>query len=103
MQVQSTESFIKYVTSFSKGLGKGENLFLNHLRFYLNNPSLGKEYEGRRWIYKTREQWAEEMNYSPRQIHNIVEKLTRKGIIAVKKLNRHKSNRTNYYTGLLEP
>lgn len=98
MQVQSTESFIKYVPSFSKGLGKGENLFLNHLRFYLNNPSLGKEYEGRRWIYKTREQLAEEMNYSPRQIHNIVEKLTRKGIIAVKKLNRHKSNRTNYYT-----
>ena len=98
MQIQGNTSFIKYIPHLGKELGRGEMVFINHLIFNLQNPSFGKQHEGKKWIFKTREQWGEEIGYSKRQIARIIHELQTKGLILVKKLRQVYGNTTNYYT-----
>ena len=91
-------NFIKYNPHLSESLGRGGAMFVNALQFLLNNQSLGKHHDGKKWIYNTMEQWGKSLKYSTRQIERIVSTLQKKQIILVKKLSHSKGNSTNYYT-----
>ena len=90
--------FVKYNPRLSESLGRGGAMFVNALQFLLNNQSIGKQQDGKKWVYNTIEQWAKSLRYSTRQIERIVSSLQEKQIILVKKLSHSKGNSTNYYT-----
>ena len=98
MSKEHVISFIKYNPRLSESLGRGGAMFVNALQFLLNNQSIGKHQDGKKWVYNTIEQWAKSLRYSPRQIERIVSSLQKKQIILVKKLSHSKGNSTNYYT-----
>jgi hypothetical protein len=89
---------IKYTPRLSKSIGKGGSIFVTSLHFLLNNQSIGKQQDGKKWVSNTAVQWAKYLGYSTRQIDRIVSSLREKQIILVKKLNGSKGNSTNYYT-----
>ena len=91
-------SFVKYNPRLSESLGRGGAMFVNALQFLLNNQSIGKQQDGKKWVYNTIEQWAKSLKYSNRQIQRIVNTLRDQQIIFVKKLSHSKGNSTNYYT-----
>jgi hypothetical protein len=80
--------FVKYNPRLSESLGRGGAMFVNALQFLLNNQSIGKQQDGKKWVYNTIEQWAKSLRYSTRQIEKIVSSLQEKQIILVK---RHRS------------
>ena len=90
--------FVKYNPRLSESLGRGGAMFVNALQFLLNNQSIGKQQDGKKWVYNTIEQWAKSLKYSNRQIQRIVNTLRDQQIIFVKKLSHSKGNSTNYYT-----
>jgi poly-D-alanine transfer protein DltD len=89
---------IKYNPRLSKSIGKGGSIFVTSLQFLLNNQSIAKQQDGKKWVCNTAVQWAKYLGYSTRQIQRIVNTLRDQQIILVKKLSRSKDNSTNYYT-----
>ena len=90
--------FIKYKPSLIKSIGRGGSMFVTSLQLLLNNQSIGKQHDGKKWVCNTAVQWAKYLGYSTRQIDRIVSSLREKQIIFVKKLSHFKGNLTNYYT-----
>ena len=90
--------FVQYNPRLSESIGKGGSIFVTSLHFLLNNQSIAKQHDGKKWVCNTAVQWAEYLGYSSSQIERIVSGLREKQIILVKKLNRSKGNSTNYYT-----
>lgn len=78
--------------------GKSAAMFLSQLNYWLQNSNCGVEYEGQRWVYNTAEEWAKQLHLSVRHVRRLIAKLTKLGILRIKKLSMVRSNRTNYYS-----
>jgi hypothetical protein len=91
-------SYIKYQLSLAKIIGDKEALFIDSLKYWREHPNVGKLYQGKKWIYNTAEEWANQLNICSRHVRRIVAKLVKLGILLVEKLNFNKFKRTNYYT-----
>ena len=78
--------------------GRAGAQFLSQLHYWLEHSGCGQQHQGQKWIYNTEKTWASQLKLSARQFRRYVSQLTSKGIIFVKKLNPHKSNRTNYFS-----
>ena len=79
-------------------LGVNEALFLNRLNFWIQQ-GYGQVYKGKRYVYNTFQQWANnELPLSPRQVQKVVYNLRDKGILLIEKLKAHQWRQTNYYS-----
>lgn len=79
-------------------LGRSGAQFLNQIHFWLSKEQGVVDENGTRWVYNSENVWAKQLCLSQRQIRRYVSKFIDQGLISVKKLSRHKSNRTNYFS-----
>ena len=70
--------------------------FLNQLKYWSEKQNVGVTHDGKKWIYNTQKQWAEQLKISVTQFKRNISKLKKLGLILVKKLAPNKYNRTNY-------
>ena len=76
--------------------GVNEALFIQQLHFLERIGNF--KHEGEVWIYKTMEDWSEELPWwSTSTIKRIIKTLTLAGLLSVKQLDRNRNNHTNYY------
>ncbi len=78
--------------------GAAKALFLSQINYWIKKESSGVIYDGKRWIFNTAKELADQIGVSIRQVERIIANLREEGIIEVEKLAPYKSNRTNYYT-----
>jgi hypothetical protein len=84
--------------SLAVAVGLNEAIFLQQLHYWLRQS--GKEREGRRWVYNTYEEWAEQLPFwSVRTIRRIVGELEERGlVVSTTAYNAQKIDRTKWYT-----
>ena len=76
--------------------GVNEALFIQQLHFFERIGNF--KHEGEVWIYKTIEDWSEELPWwSTSTIKRIIKTLTLSGLLMVRQLDRNRNNHTNYY------
>lgn len=75
-----------------------EAIFLQQLHYWLLVSS--HEREGRKWIYKTRQEWLEQdfPFFSESTLKRVIKHLKDDGIIIVSNFNKMKQDRTSWYT-----
>lgn len=82
-------------------VGLNEAIFLQQLHYWLNNPKMGKEHEGRKYILNSFEDW-QETNFpfwSIATIKRLVTKLKKQGLVlSTGRLNKMQIDRTQWYT-----
>ena len=79
-----------------KEIGVNGSIFINQLRYWLERSE--NKRNGRVWVYKTYEQWAEELPFSDRTVRRTVETLEVLGvIITTTEHNRKKYDKTKWY------
>lgn len=80
-------------------LGLNEAIVLQQVSYWLNETDSGVEYDGRRWIYNTYEQWIEQFPFwSQDTVKRAITSLRKQGVLIVEKLSSDRLNHTNYYT-----
>lgn len=82
-------------------LGLHEAIVLQQIHYWVqHNTKLGKHYhDGRCWTYNTYEQWQEQFPWwSRRTIQRIISDLRGAGLVLCGNYNRHKYDRTLWYT-----
>lgn len=84
--------------ALAKHFGKSGAFFLQQLHYWLNcEKPIGKEIDGKRWIYNSMKAWASQLCLSERQISRIINQLKGVGVLLVNQLSKQKSDRTNWY------
>lgn len=92
---------LQLLPTLAQVLGVNQALFLQQVQYWINNPKTGKEYEGRKWVRNTAEQWQEDNFpfWHVNTIRNIISKLRdQKVLLATSKINRVGYDRTLWYT-----
>lgn len=87
--------------TLAKAIGLNEALVLQQLHYWLDpRRGIGKEQDGRRWVYNTYEQWQEQFPFwSTRTIQNIMLGLEKAELIeSTDRFNRDSRDRTKWYT-----
>lgn len=81
-------------------LGRSPALFLQQLHYWLTSESsIGVTYKGKRWIYNSIKDWANNIKtISEATIKRSIAYLRNQNVIFIESLNPNKAIRTNYYT-----
>lgn len=80
-------------------LGLTEALLLQQVQYWLSETTSGIEYQGRRWIYNTLEEWCNQFPYlSESTIKRGFTSLKKVGVLNVEQINKRAHDRTNYYS-----
>lgn len=80
-------------------LGLNEALLLQQVQYWLSETTSGVEYEGRRWIYNTIEEWRVQFPYfSESTIKRGFNNLKKFGVLNIEQINKRTHDRTNYYS-----
>lgn len=89
---------LQVLPSLANKIGLNESIVLQQIHYWLAYAK--KEYDGKKWIYKTFEHWHEQdfHFWSERTIQRIFKKLIDIGLLLSKKLAINKYNRVNFYT-----
>lgn len=89
----------KHVKQLSRQIGRSAAVFVKQLNFWILSPKdYGVVHEGKTWIFNSLEAWGDQLCLSRATLARVVSKLTKLGVIEVKKLSKCKSRQTNYYT-----
>jgi hypothetical protein len=72
--------------------------FINQIHYWIKKKNIGIIHDDKKWVYNTAEEWAKQLLVSTRTIERYISTFLKTGIIKVKKLSSHKSNRTNFLT-----
>ncbi|SER37384.1 MULTISPECIES: hypothetical protein [Pseudomonas] len=84
-------------------IGLNEAIVLQQLCYWLVETDAGYEHEGRKWIYNTLSQWQKQFPFwGEDTIKRTMASLKNKGVILAEQLNKHKHDRTNFYTIVFE-
>lgn len=79
-------------------LGLNEAILLQQIHFLLQNPKNGRLIDGERWIYKTVEEWLEDLPFfSRRTLERILARLESSGALRSIQPNAAKWDRTKHY------
>lgn len=92
---------LQVLPTLAKRIGLNEALFIQQLHYWLGNPKMGREFEGRRWIRNTVAEWHKDNFpfWSERTIMRLIASLEDSGfLLARNDLNVHKYDRTKWYT-----
>lgn len=80
-------------------LGLNDAVVLQQIAYWLEGDKAGIEHDGRRWIYNTHEQWAEQFPFwSIETVRRSLASLQKQGLIIVRRLNAASRDQTNYYS-----
>ena len=90
--------FIKHNRDLSYRFNRGEVLFIESIRYFLNNEKIGVIRDGRKWVYNSFDKIAAHMNYSVRQVKRICSSLVKLGVLFIGRFSRGRYNKTNYYS-----
>lgn len=82
--------------SLIKKYGRLKAQFLCQLHYW-EQKGQGVVHQGRRWVFNTADQWAEQLHISAGHFKRIIKDLANEGVLFIDKLSPHKSIRTNYY------
>ncbi len=93
--------------SLAQVLGLHEAIFLDRLNFWLQQDEIGKEMDGRRWVYNSYPGWQEQFPFfTVRQIRVLIQRLEGEGFLLSRDdLNKFGYDHTKWYTinyGLLD-
>lgn len=93
------ESPLFVLPSLAVHVGLNEAIFLQQVHYWLQGNA-GKEYEGRHWIYSTRDQWRRQFPFwSTDAIKRVVQSLRKQGVLLTNAdLNKSRMDRTLWYT-----
>lgn len=93
------ESPLQVLPSLAKAIGLNEAIFAQQLHYWLRGKS-GKEHDGKRWIYNTREEWQEQFSFwSLPQITRTTASLKEQGVLlTTNSLNKSRMDRTLWYS-----
>lgn len=90
---------LQVIPSLAKRIGLNEALVVQQLHYWLLNPKVGEERDGRRWIYNTIEDWVTQFPFWSRNTtRRILEGLEKKKIIITGNYNKLPIDRTKWYT-----
>jgi hypothetical protein len=95
------EQAIYLLPSLAICVGDREAMFLQQLQFWLNNKKIGKEIDGRKWIFNTTEEWLRDNFpfWTRDRLARIITNLVEDGIVLRRSdLNQRVADRTWWYT-----
>ncbi|WP_019106228.1 conserved phage C-terminal domain-containing protein [Pantoea ananatis] len=79
-------------------IGLNEAIVLQQICYWLEDTTSGVEYEGKRWVYNTIEEWTEQFPFwSEKTVKRALTSLKSRGLIYVEQLKKTQHDRTNYY------
>ena len=98
--IVSQDTCLIIQSSVAKKLGRTNALFLQQLHYKITSgDSVGVVFQGRRWIYNTYQDWADDIKtISKSTIKRSIAFLKSSGIIVCRALSKNKAMRINYYT-----
>ena len=80
-------------------IGLNEAIVLQQIHYWLEKDGIGKDYNGKHWIYSSYENWIKQFPFwSEATIKRTISNLKKEGLIDVEQLNKTSHDRTNYYT-----
>lgn len=93
------EQPLQFLPTLAKVLKNSDKaLILQQINYWLNNPKVGKEANGRRWIRNTVEDWHEQFPWiAVKTVQRYLKDLEEKGILLTCNLNKLKFDRTKWY------
>lgn len=75
-----------------------EAIVLQQICYWLEDTTAGVEHDGRRWVYNTIDEWAEQFPFwSEKTVKRALTSLKSHGLIYVKQLKKTQHDRTNFY------
>ncbi|WP_210526409.1 conserved phage C-terminal domain-containing protein [Pantoea ananatis] len=79
-------------------IGLNEAIVLQQICYWLEDTTSGVEYDGKRWVYNTLEEWTEQFPFwSEKTVKRALTSLKSRGLIYVEQLKKTQHDRTNYY------
>ncbi|WP_210523478.1 conserved phage C-terminal domain-containing protein [Pantoea ananatis] len=79
-------------------IGLNEAIVLQQICYWLEDTTSGVEYDGKRWVYNTIEEWTEQFPFwSEKTVKRALTSLKSRGLIYVEQLKKTQHDRTNYY------
>lgn len=93
------EQPLQFLPTLAKVLGNSDKaLILQQIQYWLNNPKVGKEADGRKWIRNTVEEWHKQFPWiASKTVQRYLKDLEDKGILLTNNLNKLKFDRTKWY------
>jgi len=93
------EQPLQFLPTLAKALGNSDKaLILQQIQYWLNNPKVGKEAGGRKWIRNTVEEWHKQFPWiASKTVQRYLKDLEDKKILLTKNLNKLKFDRTKWY------
>lgn len=84
----------------AKDIGLNEAVILQQIRYWAENPKVGREVDGQRWIHNTYEEWQENFPFwSIATIRRAIASLEEMDLISVRQdLGEFSRDRTKWYT-----
>ncbi len=92
------EPALQVLPSLAKVIGLNEAIVLQQLHYWLNNPKVGIEKQGEKWIFNTYEEWVENFPFwSVSTIKRIFTSLEEQGVVISAQLDAKQRDMTKFY------
>lgn len=86
------------IPSLAKAIGLNEAIVVQQLHYWLNNPNIGIEQDGYKWVFNTYEEWAKNFTFwSTSTIQRIFANLEKSGVVITAQLKKNQRDMTKYY------
>jgi hypothetical protein len=91
---------LQVLPSLAAAIGLSEAIVLQQVHYWISNPKVGEEHDGRHWVYNSVRQWQEDnfRFWSERHIKRLLDKLCDMGLLLRANYNKRKYDRTHWYT-----
>ena len=84
--------------TLAKVIGLNEAIVINQIHYWINDPDVGIEEEGEKWIYNTYEEWQKNFPFwSISTIKRIFAGLEKGGLIISRQFNAKKRDMKKFY------
>lgn len=92
------EPALQVLPSLAKVIGLNEAIVLQQLHYWLNNPKVGIEKQGEKWIFNTYEEWVENFPFwSASTVKRIFTSLEEQGVVISAQLDAKQRDMTKFY------
>ena len=88
---------ILFLPRLAAVIGENDAIMLQQLHYWLDVA--GHDYDGRRWIYNSYNEWAAQLPFWSREtVRRTLGRLRARGLVLTGDYNRHRYDRTLWYT-----
>lgn len=91
---------LQFLPTLAKVLKSSDKaLMLQQIKYWMNNPKIGKVVDGRKWIRNTVDEWHKQFPWlAAKTVQRYLKDLEDKKILSTSNLNRLKFDRTKWYS-----